>query len=355
MVAKRTSRSRRGNSIWRVLVFGAVGLAIVLAAATVLVPGMVRLALVQPLRDVMFFQREIAPFDRFEQVERIEPRPSRTDTLPPSPTDADSVALAVDLWVPERTPAPTVLLLHGSSPRGRALGFNRLLAMRLQQHGWLVLTPDARGFGDSGTPQNWREPEAWSSAGDLARLVDYARSLPDADGVLIAIGHSLGASHLLQLDLVHADLAALVLIGPSRHPAGHRSSWSERVRFAADRGVARIMPQEVVDADFARTELQRFATAYAATGGPPLLLLDGEREGARLHAALAAAATVAGDHSRHVTVAGSHHYCGAYQLPWAAHRVHVRAEVFERCFTALSDFLGNAIEHRPAQAAQAGT
>jgi hypothetical protein len=75
----------------------------------------------------------------------------------------------------------------------------------------------------------------------------------------------------------------------------------------------------------------------------PVLLMDGELEGEALIERLADAAAVLPPPVRHVTVAGSHHYCGAYQLPWLNRPVFVRPEIFERCASALEEFLREAI------------
>lgn len=315
---------------------------VVAGSLTALAPGFVRLAVLQPPRDLLFFQRELEPLQNFAEIERRRPRPDATETLPAGTTE-DEVELVFDLWIPRQNPAPTVILLHGSSPRGRELGFNMLLAEQLREHGWLVLTPDVRGFGDSGIPADPADPAAWSVATDLARLVAYARRHPGSNGVVVGVGHSSGGSHLLQLDSLAAEFSAFVLIGPSRDQAGDERAWWRRVRFSSDRRMAQAIPEEVAETIGEWHDLLRFAANRPeAFQGRPMLLMDGEREGEELIAVLRDAAARMQPESVHVTVPDVHHYCGAYQLPWPAEAVYVRPALFERCFAPLARFLSRA-------------
>jgi pimeloyl-ACP methyl ester carboxylesterase len=331
------------SALLRRLLIGAVAMAIVAALATAMAPGYVRLVALQPARDLLFFQREIEPLRHYAAIERHAPSPDGVEKLSADPAAGHDIELVLDVWTPAVTPAPAVLLLHGSSPRGRKLGFNKLLAERLRQSGWLVLTPDLRGFGRSGMPGNPTDPAAWSVHQDLVRLVSYARRHPAANGTVVAVGHSLGGSHLLQLDDTAAELAAVVLIGPSRDAADDERSWWRRVRFSADRGIARPIPPEVAVAAAEWSDLVRFAADRPpAFRDLPILLMDGEREGERRIAVLREAALLMQPDAVHVTVPDAHHYCGVYQLPWPMRQIYLRPDVFERCFEPLAAFLSAA-------------
>jgi pimeloyl-ACP methyl ester carboxylesterase len=332
----------RAARLRRLLVV-ALAMVIIAASATALAPGYVRLVALQPARDLLFFQREIEPLRHYAGLERRAPSPDGIATLSADPAEGHDIDLVLDVWRPAVTPAPAVLLLHGSSPRGRKLGFNRLLAERLRQSGWLVLAPDLRGFGQTGRPGNPTDPAAWSVRQDLVRLVAYARRHPEANGTVVAVGHSLGGSHLLQLDDTAAELSAVVLIGPSRDAADDERSWWRRVRFSADRGIARPIPPEVAVATAEWSDLVQFAADRPpAFHELPILLMDGEREGEHRIAVLREAAALMEPDAVHLTVPGAHHYCGAYQLPWPMRKVYLRPEVFERCFEPLEAFLSAA-------------
>lgn len=349
----RIGLRRSGSWRWPLIVCAALGLFAGVATATA--PGWVRLAVMQPARDMLFFMREVQPLERRERIESAAPSPDLTTVLPAQGVPDHEPELALDVWIPDLVPAPAVLLLHGASPRGRKLGFNLMLADALRRAGWLVFTPDARGFGNSARPADVTDPAAWSVRHDLARLTRLASTHPNGNGVVTAVGHSMGAGHLLQLDEAAADIAALALIGPARYavePTADASApvpiaWWDRVRFSADRRLSRAAPAQVV-----REESRRGDLMHAATHPPgflttvPVLLMDGEREGAELVAVLEEVARQLGPNARHVTVAGSHHYCGAYQLPWPFSTVYVRREMFDRCFDALEAFLEDSIARR---------
>jgi pimeloyl-ACP methyl ester carboxylesterase len=328
------------SSPWNRLLATLLVLALAGSLATALAPGWVRLALMQPARDLLFFNREIQPLDHWARIDRATPRPDRTEVLTAGDEPGRELDLVLDAWIPDIVPAPAVLLLHGSSPRGRKLGFNMLLAESLKQAGWLVLTPDSRGFGGTGHPADINDPAAWTVTGDLARLIAHSRTHTEGNGVVVAVGHSMGASQLLQLDEAASELAALALIGPSRFLGDYSTAWRQRVRFSTDRKIARALPAEVI------VESSRQGDPMRAAARPPdylrnlpVLLMDGEREGPDLVAVLGEVADLLGPNARHVTIPGSHHYCSSYQLPWPFTNVYVRREIFGRCFGALEAFL----------------
>lgn len=340
-ITSRSGARRRG--VRRAYLWLLLAVVIALPTTALVVPGVFRLIVMQPARDTLFFLREIEPTKHYASIERHRPTPTVTLRLPAESVEADDVDIELDVWIPEHTPAPAVLLLHGASPRGRTLGFNMLLAQRLQKAGWLVVTPDTRGFGGSGSPRNLREPSAWSVYRDNSRLIEFARAHPLGDGTVTLVGHSQGGSYALQAEHEVGALAALVLIGPRRHVSSDAPDWWIRARFSSDRRIARMLPAEVVVEDLRRTELLSFApSSPKAWAARPVLLLDGEREGPQSAAMLASAAAHMGPNVVNLTVPGSHHYCGAYQLPWPFRTVFLRPEVFDRCLEVLIDFLSSA-------------
>jgi pimeloyl-ACP methyl ester carboxylesterase len=323
---------------WHAAFVWAGVMAAMVAGSAAFAPGAFRLALLQPARDLVFFYRELQAFPMAEELERRRPQPDETYVL------AGQVGIKLDVWVPERLPAPSVLLLHGSSPRGRQLGVNLLLAESLRQSGWLVFTPDARGFGGSERPDQPELLEGWAVEEDIIKLVGHLRDHPGSDGQVVAIGHSLGGSHLLRVDHEALALSAVALIGPGRDHTEYRPTWSQRVRFSSDRRFSRLLPVEIVAEDMRRHDVLAWAQVEAAKQSRvPILLLDGEREGPKLVSVLAEAAGYLGERAQHITVSGSHHYCGAYQLPWPTRTIFIRAAVFERCVRPLKDFLDGSV------------
>ena len=341
----RTPTPRHPGLLRRHWILAFLSAAILLAGAlTVIAPGYVRLAILQPVRDLMFFERELEPFEHHAEIVWHRPTPDATAELPADPQDVTDVSLGFDLWIPAIYPAPVALLLHGASPRGRKLGFNMLLGERLRDAGWLVISADARGFGGSGTPRNLADPASWSVTRDLARLISYAKQHPNGNGTVVAVGHSMGGSQLLQLESA-GQLVAIALVGPSREADDKKPTWGQRVRFSSDRKIARVLPAEIATTSRSENDILRFAKERAELfSGIPVLLMDGSREGERLVNVLREAAELMGTNAMHLTIAGSHHYCGAYQLPWPASTVFVRPKIFNSCFEPLEEFLAGAVQ-----------
>ncbi len=315
-------------------------------------PGLFRAAVLQPPRDALFFMRELEPFEYRDSIETRRVEPNSSYRLDANPDVPNSVDLHVDIWKPTHSAAlnhagvPTAILVHGSSPRGRLLGFNMLLADSLRSAGWLVISADSRGFGSSGNPVELNNADAWLVRGDLRRLMALARRHPASNGAIVAVGHSLGGSHLFEAFSIDEPPAALALIGPSRDVGNQHPTLWQRIRFSADRLIGRPIHRDVIAAMGASHDLLNADVGMLAD--IPVLLLDGEREGDRLIEVLRDAATRLGPRAQHVTVTGSHHYCGTYQLPVLNEPIFTRPEIFERCATALLGFLDAVVQDRLA-------
>jgi dipeptidyl aminopeptidase/acylaminoacyl peptidase len=177
-----------------------------------------RLRVFQPVRDLDFFLKELQLPRKWSKVERISvPQAEKIILDPRSPK---GISIVADLREPAARNdqrAPAMLVLHGSSPWGRKNGLVQLLALRLSERGWIVLTPDARGFGDSGTPQVVQDPQAWEVAEDVRLGIDYLSAHPLVDlRRIYVLGHSMGAGHALEGALRDGRVAGMILLGPSR-------------------------------------------------------------------------------------------------------------------------------------------
>ena len=133
---------------------------------------------------------------------------------PTSAADSAPVQLDVDVYIPEATPAPAVLLAHGfgGSKEGSAED-----AQLLVEAGYVVLAYTARGFGESTGRISMNAPDF--EIADARALIDYLGSLasvsleaPDDPIVGVAGGSYGGALGLLlagyddRVDAVAADI-----------------------------------------------------------------------------------------------------------------------------------------------------
>lgn len=180
-------------------------------------------------------------------------------------------------------PHPAVLLLHGSTAEGRKLGLYRLLTHELVARGYMVLSLDQRGFGDSDDPTFVDRPDAFDYIGDAKHAVDYLSTLPGVDTTrLVLLGHSLGASFAIAAGLDHPRVWKIVAIGPPRRFAKRVETEQE---YRQRRAMRMMRLREMIPADvFLRyrnaTNIERFGPQLVASGHKPLLLIDGGQEGA---------------------------------------------------------------------------
>jgi ABC-2 type transport system ATP-binding protein len=91
-----------------------------------------------------------------------------------SQTDSTLVKLDSDLYLPETTPAPAIVLAHGFGGNKTSV---QVLAKKLQAAGYVVLAYTARGFGNSTGSISMNSPEYEIS--DAARIIDYLTGRPE--------------------------------------------------------------------------------------------------------------------------------------------------------------------------------
>ncbi|SFQ67557.1 ABC-2 type transport system ATP-binding protein [Amycolatopsis arida] len=111
-------------------------------------------------------------------VPETDPPPVRTEEaileVPAAPGSAERIAIDTTLYVPQRSPAPAVLLPHGfGGDKNSVAGQARELAER----GMVVLAYSARGFGRSGGRIALNDPD--HEVADASRLLDHLSSRPE--------------------------------------------------------------------------------------------------------------------------------------------------------------------------------
>ncbi len=138
-------------------------------------------------------------------------------TIPGGPTSANDptpVELSADVYVPEVTPAPAVILAHGFGGSKESVAEQ---AMDLAAAGFVVAAYSARGFGESTGTISMNDPRF--EIADASRVIDYLAGLPtvltDAPGdpvVGVAGGSYGGALALMtaglddRVDAIAADI-----------------------------------------------------------------------------------------------------------------------------------------------------
>lgn len=341
----RISSFKHLTGIRRLLVSGLAAFAVLTASLAILWlidPVAFRLFAFQPIREVRFFFNELGGTSGWSHVRRVtvmEPEQIAIEKSRPN-----EIKIVADLYESSGigTRAPGIVLLHGSSPYGRKAGLIRLLGSTFQQRGWVVLAPDARGYGDTDDPVQVNDAAAWAVGNDVRRVLDYITGLPEVDVEnIFVLGHSVGAGHALEAALNDERVKGLILIGPARHLDGSDSTpslWT-RVRFSADRRLEDPVPGAVLQASRSRTNIVNFASgALAYPGHIPLLVIDGEWEGAMNLEYLRNVVGKISPPIQYRTLSGTGHYCGVRSF-FGSSTIYFRSDLFESFVQVIDDFL----------------
>jgi ABC-2 type transport system ATP-binding protein len=105
--------------------------------------------------------------------ESVRTQPFRLD-VPAGPGETGTVSLDATLYLPDRTPAPAVLVAHGFGGSKAEVDTD---ARDLAAHGFVALAWSARGFGHSGGQITMDSPD--HEVADASRLVDYLATRPE--------------------------------------------------------------------------------------------------------------------------------------------------------------------------------
>ena len=112
---------------------------------------------------------------------------------------------------------PGIILLHGNTPLGRKLAFYRVLSTKLAARGYIVLSIDFAGFGESGDPFQFNTVEALDQIKEVSAALNYLKSLRNLDkDKIYLIGHSGGAQTAIIFGTRDNDIKKIVAIGPPR-------------------------------------------------------------------------------------------------------------------------------------------
>ena len=126
---------------------------------------------------------------------------------------SEGATLRGRLYLPDRLPAPVVVMAHGYTATV-AMVLDRY-AEAFQAAGIAALAYDHRGFGQSdGEPRG--EINAWMQARGYRSAVDHVRGLSEIDPRRIALwGDSISAAEVMAVAALDSDIAAVVVQVPA--------------------------------------------------------------------------------------------------------------------------------------------
>jgi len=191
-------------------------------------------------------------------------RPALEDA-PQSLTTRDGVVLVGHAYLPSQANPPGLVLIHGAgADRHRWESF----AARAQQWGYLALTVDLRGHGESAVEsgpyahhRQFSDGEWHSTALDIDAALGRLQTLGAAPEDLFLVGEGFGANLALDYARTHRDVQGIVLLSAGKTYHGLEADvlmaelrtrpslllWSERDDYAAATGssLQRVAPGHV--------------------------------------------------------------------------------------------------------------
>ncbi|MCA9928682.1 MAG: alpha/beta fold hydrolase, partial [Anaerolineales bacterium] len=190
-----------------------------------------------------------------------------------------------DAITDESVRQPAILLLHGSTPQGRKLGIYRMMGRELAALGYVVLTIDQRGFGQSDNPPDIRDADSFDFVTDAQNGLSYLESLPDVNTeALFLVGHSFGGDVAVSTAVIDNRIAKLVLIGPGRRymerggtPDAPEYGYFKR-RQMRYMFLWRAIPDDVFQTYRMVLPLESHLDYFARLDHVPVLLVDGALE-----------------------------------------------------------------------------
>jgi dienelactone hydrolase len=193
-------------------------------------------------------------------------------------TDDDAgVQIAGDLYVPDKTPAAAVLALH---QWGADRGTYKDFAKTMRDAGFVVLTIDGRGFGESTVGADGKVEPGWNLQDDIAAAVDYLKEQPAVDAQRIGIvGASYGASNALIYaagDPQNIRAVALLSVGLNYHDS---LPTEPAIKKYGDRPLLMVAAKDDAESADATTKLAgeakspKYMTKIYDTGGHGTALL----------------------------------------------------------------------------------
>jgi pimeloyl-ACP methyl ester carboxylesterase len=263
---------------------------------------------------------------------------------------ADGLTIAGSLYEPEtpKTPKVGILLLHGSTPLGRNLPLYPVLAQKLSEKGYWVLTMDFPGTGESDDPFVMGTEAALDRKQDVEAALNYLSQTDLNLETIHLVAHSAGTIPAFEVGSDHSTVEKLVIIGPPRRvkerlkDVGDRNYFwrrhQEQYRTVYQRDLPNWYTAELYLQRFEKYEIRRFIPAFSQTDHPPILLMDGELEPQADREYLEQYFQDLSEPKAYVTVSQSNHYFNTLREPLLGFNIFDRQGV-EKAVEIMDQFL----------------
>ena len=177
---------------------------------------------------------------------------------------------------------PTIVICHGGAKLGRRLAMYVVLAQALARRGYVVLTFDFRGYGDSEHPRRFRTFADLDFTRDVTSALTFLATLKAVDPArLYLVGHSFGAGVAVAAGIREGRVKKIVSICPGRRT---NELYFGKAALNPDIPRLRLSEEMKISPPLSKEILYPHMIDYIADAAldypvhPPILLIDGEDE-----------------------------------------------------------------------------
>jgi alpha/beta superfamily hydrolase len=177
---------------------------------------------------------------------------------------------------------PTIVICHGGTALGRQLAMYVVMAQELSKRGYVVLTFNFRGFGDSEDPHRFETFSDLDFVQDVSSALTYLSGLKQVDpSKLYVVGHSFGAGIAVSAGVRDFRVKKVISISPGRNT---EKRFFGKNAFDPDYPSKRMSEDMNIHPPIPRAIFDPHLKDYVAEAilnypvHPPILLVDGERE-----------------------------------------------------------------------------
>ena len=125
---------------------------------------------------------------------------------------------------------PGIILFHGNMMFGRKTPLIQIMAESLAHMGYIVMTIDFSGFGESDSPFALKGNKDWDINLDAHEAIDYFTSIDKVSLDQISlVGHSMGAGPAIEVGISRPEIRSIIAMGPPRRVTElyNESRWRE--------------------------------------------------------------------------------------------------------------------------------
>lgn len=197
---------------------------------------------------------------------------------------SDSLKIIADLYN-NKPHSPAIILLHGSSIKGRKLEVNEILGEQLFENGFTVLAIDLRGYGESEDPKYLKNAKDFDFAEDVHQGINFLIKNTKIDTSRIYIfGHSFGAG--VAISAIYSDnrIKKGVIFGPPRryNERFFGSDTTDRnylvKRKERDMNLNYNLPLEIYSEVIKKQDIETYIPWFNEKSHIPIFLIDCAKE-----------------------------------------------------------------------------